>query len=345
MPQNNQPAKGVGSSSAHHGEILQGVFRDDCGRLTRALVTLQCSDWKSHATFYPSSGQSEIICTPGMWKARSAAAAAMTEFSSGGSPVTGGYLHIRSDIPRGIGMGSSTADVTAAIRAIAVFHGVAPTAEEIGRIAVAVECASDPIMIDDRVVLFAHREGTVLETLGRHLPPMIVVGCDAERGTETIDTLALPPAAYSTTDIDAFGFLRSELRAAVANGDTARLGRVATSSALINQQFLPKSALDFLLDLSERVGGCGVQVAHSGTVAGVIFDSRRDDLRKNIDRCVSGMDEAGLSLTGIVQLSDWESLPGVNRTGSRSGPLTTTEPSRTGAPSSSIRAVLRSSSS
>ncbi|MGA8547765.1 MAG: hypothetical protein WB785_21220 [Mycobacterium sp.] len=303
MPKNNRPAKGVGSSSAHHGEILQGVFRDNKDRLTRALVTLQCSDWKSHATFYPSSRRADIICTPGMWKARRAAVVSMTEFSTNGSPVTGGYLDIRSDIPCGIGMGSSTADVTAAIRAIAVFHGVAPTPEEIGRIAVEVECASDPIMIDDRVVLFAHREGTVLETLGRHLPPMIVVGCDAEPGTGTIDTLALPPAAYSATDIDAFGFLRAELRAAVVNGDTARLGQVATSSALINQQFLPKSALDFLLDLCERVGGCGIQVAHSGTVAGVIFDSRRDDLRQNIDRCVSGIDKAGLSLTGIIACS------------------------------------------
>lgn len=300
MHQGNRPAKGAGSASAHHGEILQGVFRDNMGRLTRALVTLQCSDWKSHATFYPSSRQADIVCTPGMWKARRAAAVSMTEFSTSGSPVTGGYLDIWSDIPCGIGMGSSTADVTAAIRAIAVFHGVAPTAEEIGRIAVEVECASDPIMIDDRVVLFAHREGAVLETLGEHLPPMIVVGCDAEPDTGAIDTLALPPAAYSATDIDAFGFLRAELRAAVVNGDTARLGRVATSSALINQRFLPKSTLDFLLDLCERVGGCGVQVAHSGTVAGVIFDSRRDDVRKNIDRCVSGMDKGGLSLTGII---------------------------------------------
>lgn len=300
MHQNNRPAKGAGSASAHHGEMLQGVFRDNRGRLTRALVTLQCSDWKSHATFYPSSRQAEIICTPGMWKARRAAVASMTEFSTGGSPVTGGYLDIWSDIPRGIGMGSSTADVTAAIRAIAVFHGVAPTPEKIGRIAVEVECASDPIMIDDRVVLFAHREGTVLETLGPHLPPMIVVGCDAEPGTGTIDTLALPPAAYSTTDIDAFGFLRAELRAAVVNGDTARLGRVATSSALINQRFLPKSTLDFLLDLCERAGGCGIQIAHSGTVAGVIFDSRRDDIRKNIDRCVSGMDKGGLSPSRII---------------------------------------------
>jgi uncharacterized protein involved in propanediol utilization len=300
MSQNDMPVHGAGSAPAHHGEILQGVFHDNKGHLTRALVTLQCPDWESHAIFRPSPRQTDITCTPGMWKARRAAVVSMREFSADRSQVTGGHVDIRSNVPRGIGMGSSTADVTAVIRAIADFHGMAPTAEEIGRIAVDVECASDPIMIDDRVVLFSHREGTVLETLGRQLPSMIVVGCDAGPGTGSIDTLALPPAVYSTADIDAFRFLRSELRAAVATGDVARLARVATSSALINERFLPKSALDFLLDLCERTGGCGIQIAHSGTVAGVIFDSRRDDVGENVDRCVSGLEKGGLSPTRII---------------------------------------------
>jgi uncharacterized protein involved in propanediol utilization len=236
-----------------------------------------------------------------MWKARRAAALSMQEFSTSRSPVTGGCLEICSDIPPGIGMGSSTADVTAAIRAIADFHGATPATEQIARIAVAAECASDPIMIDDRVVLFSHREGSVLEIFGCRLPSMIVVGCEADPGTESIDTIALPPAVYSAADIEIFGFLRAELRAAVATGDVARLARVATSSAVISQRFLPKLAFDFLLDLCQRTGGCGVQVAHSGTVAGVIFDSQRDGVMASVDRCAAGIAEAGLSLTGVIE--------------------------------------------
>jgi uncharacterized protein involved in propanediol utilization len=299
VDQNNWLAQAAGSAAAHHGEILQGVFRDNKGRFRRALVTLQCPEWKSRATFYPSPRQTDITCTPGMWKARRAAVLSMAEFSSDRSPVTGGHMEICSDVPRGIGMGSSTADVTAAIRAIADFHRVTPAAEKIGRIAVRAECASDPVMIDDRVVLFSHREGIVLETFGRRLPSMIVVGCDADPGTGGIDTIALPPAVYSSADIDAFRSLRSELRAAVATGDVARLARVATSSALISQRFLPKPAFDFLLDLCKRTGGYGIQVAHSGTVAGVIFDSQRDDVMESVDRCVTAIEKVGLSLTGV----------------------------------------------
>jgi uncharacterized protein involved in propanediol utilization len=300
MKQNNCLAQGTGSAVAHHGEILQGVFRDGKGRLSRALVTLLFPERKSYATFCPSSRQADITCTPGMWKARRAAAFSMVEFSTDRSPVAGGHVEVFSDIPCGIGMGSSTADVTAAIRAIADFHGVTPTAEEIGRIAVRAECASDPIMIDDRIVLFSHREGIVLEAFGRRLPSMIVVGCVADPDTISIDTIALPLAVYTAADIDTFRSLRSELRAAVAASDVARLAGVATSSAVINQRFLPKPAFDFLLDLCKRTGGCGIQVAHSGTVAGVIFDSRRDDVMGSVDRCVSSIEKVGLSLTGVT---------------------------------------------
>jgi uncharacterized protein involved in propanediol utilization len=235
-----------------------------------------------------------------MWKARLAAVFSMAELATDQSPPAGGYMEIRSEIPRGIGMGSSTADVTAAIRAIANFHGVTPSAEKVGRIAVRAECASDPLMIDDRVVLFSHREGTVLETFGHRLPPMIVVGCDADPGTGRIDTIDLPPADYSAADIETFGALRAQLRVAVASGDVAGLARVATSSALISQRFLPKPAVGFLLDLCKRTGGCGILVAHSGTVAGVIFDARRDGVVTGIDRCITRIEKAGLPLTGIT---------------------------------------------
>lgn len=293
-------APGVGFAPAHHGEILQGVFRDDMGRLRNALVTLRYPECESGAIFYPSAELTDIRCPPGMWKVHRASVFSMAKFSTKHSPPTGGRIEISTAVPPGIGMGSSTADVTAAIRAIANFHGVTPTAEEIGRIAVQAEYASDPIMIDDRVVLFAQREGTVVETFGRDLPLMIVVGCNADPDVGGIDTVALTPAAYSAADVREFALLRSELRTAVATGDVARIGRVATASALISQRFLPKPTLDFLLELCKCFGGCGVQVAHSGTVAGIIFDPRRHCAPENAETCADRIEKAGLTLTGVI---------------------------------------------
>jgi uncharacterized protein involved in propanediol utilization len=292
-------AWGVGFAPGHHGEILQGVFQH-AGRLRRALVTLPNPEVGSRAIFHPGTAPGVIGSEPGLAKVRRAAALAMTAFAAPGSPAVGGYVEIDSTIPRGVGMGSSTADVTATIRAIAHYHRASPTAEDIGALAVRVEQASDSTMIDDRVVLFGHRDGVVIETLGVRLPPMIVVGCVADPDRGGVDTLTLPQAAYGGTEIAWLRALRDELRLAVRTRDVARLGRVATASARLNQRRLPKPAFDFLLDLARRCGACGVQVAHSGTVAGVIFDPRRPGADAGVARCLTGLRDAGLPTTTII---------------------------------------------
>jgi uncharacterized protein involved in propanediol utilization len=215
------------------------------------------------------------------------------------SPAKGGQVEIISDVPKGIGMGSSTSDVTATIRAVADYHGMSLAREEVARLAVLAECAADPIMIDDGVVLFAQRDGIVLETLGPRLPPMIVVGCYTEPDTR-IDTLGFRPADYDDREIGAFRVLRAAMRRALATGDVALLGQVATASARINQRFLPKPNLEILLDECLRHGGCGVQVAHSGTLAGLIFDARLPGIEEEVQRCAARVEELGFVPTGLI---------------------------------------------
>ena len=53
--------------------------------------------------------------------------------------------------------------------------------------------------------------------------------------------------------------------------DPVRIGKGATRSALANQQVLFKPRLEEVLELSEQVGAVVVNVAHSGTVIGMLF--------------------------------------------------------------------------
>ncbi len=290
---------GIGYAQAHHGELLQGMFEDSAGRLRRALVTLPHPGRGSQAVFYPSQSHWGVVAPPALTKARRAALLALREFSTHPAPAKGGQVEITTDVLVGIGMGSSTADVTAAIRAVADYHRVTLPREEIARLAVLAERASDPIMIDDRVVLFAHRDGVVLETLGHRLPPMVVVGCDTEPGA-TVDTLRLQPAEYTDREIGAFQVLRAAMRRAIATEDVALLGRVATASARISQRYLPKAMLAPLLELCAEYQGCGLQVAHSGTVAGLIFDPRRPGTTERVRACVRRIEELGLTLTALI---------------------------------------------
>lgn len=287
---------GVGWAGCHHGELLQGVFADSRLGIVRALVTLPLSSRGTWASFRPApnSGSGISVSPPDRTKAGRAAelTAELCVGESGGSVA--GRLDITSSVPVGRGMGSSTSDVIAAIRAVGDCYRIRLAPEQVARLAVRAERACDSIMIEDRVVLFAHRNGTVLEVLGDRLPPLAVVGCLSGPGSG-IDTLELVPAWYDRDEINTFAVLRTALRQAVLTRDAALLGRVVTESARINQRFLPKPELDFLIALAAQAGAAGVQVAHSGTVAGLLFDARLPDLGHRIRRCREALDREGIA--------------------------------------------------
>lgn len=294
------PRVGVGRAPAHHGELLQGVFDDRAGRPRRGLVTLPCPPRGSRAEFHPSDSHWGIVGTPDRTLVRRAAILALATFSGAPEPAKGGTIEIVSDIPHGIGMGSSTADVAATLRAVADYHGMVLPGEEVGRLAVLAECASDSIMIDDQVVLFGHRDGVVLESLGHRLPPMVVVGCDTAPGSGGVKTLGHRPADYDDRELGMFQVLRAALRRAVATGDVPLLGRVATASARINQRYLPKPVLDDLIEVGRRHGAHGVQVAHSGTVAGLIFDARTTRLAETVRGVLADVETLGCAATAVI---------------------------------------------
>ncbi|MEV5954554.1 GHMP kinase [Streptomyces sp. NPDC051987] len=272
--------RGAHHSVGHHGEILQGVFESD-GRLRRALITLPCPLYESHAVFEPSDTATGIVMRD-PWRTKARRAAELTLRSLGGVPA-GGTLSLTSNIPPSRGFGSSTADVVATIGAVYEAAGRRPSPAQYAALAVAAETASDALMYPHRTVLFAHREGEVIEDMGGPLMPLAVLGFGTSADSLGTDTLTLPPARYSVWEIEAFRPLLGTVRRAIRTGDVALLGRVATASAKINQRHLPVPRFTDLLRVSEAVGAAGLQVAHSGDVAGLLFDPALPDLAARTD--------------------------------------------------------------
>ncbi|MET9325432.1 hypothetical protein [Tsukamurella sp. NPDC003166] len=262
--------RGTGRSTGHHGELLQGRFRcpvlDECP----GLVTVPIGTVGSVALFTPDAGAGVRIRTDGdardLTKARRAAEATLAHLRAEGAPgFTGGELRVTRTAPVGLGLGSSTADVLAAVRAVADCCGVELDADTVARLAIGAEGASDPLW-SDRPILFAHRHGHVIEELGPELPRMFLVRCMLGG---PVDTLALAPAG--TGHVGEYEELRALLRRAVADGDAPGVAAVATRSARLNQSRHYKPDLDRLIAAGERAGALGVQVAHSGNVAGLLF--------------------------------------------------------------------------
>ncbi|MGW0538217.1 GHMP family kinase ATP-binding protein [Streptomyces sp. NPDC003032] len=284
---------GTASAPVHHGEILQGIFRHQ-GSLRRGLVTLPCPLYRVHAAFVPSGGRDSLVITP-HWKSKAAAAAELT-LTELGLPC-GGRLELTGDVPVSRGFGSSTSDVLAAIRAVSdTFSHVLPD-EDIARIAVRAETASDSLMFGPTALLFAHRDGDVLEDYGSPLPPARVLGFGARphgraRG---VDTLAVAPARYTPRQIDRFAELRAMLRQAVLTKDVALLGEVATASTRINQEHLPIPELEHLLAVVREVGAVGLQAAHSGDIAGMVFDRNDPDVHTRVAHARQLLHDIGIT--------------------------------------------------
>jgi len=286
---------GYGEAPAHHGEVVQGMFYSSDGTVEHGLVTLPCPLFRARAGFRPVRSGSLTVEPRGRVRAGTAARLTLDVLGRVG---WGGTLRMDSNVPLRWGCGSSTADVLAAIRAVADAFDTTLPPEWISRLSVASETASDSVMFGpQRAVLFAQRRGSVLLDLGGPLPPVWVVGFNTE-GNCGVDTLVLPPCQYSAWEIEAFGPVLGLLRRAVERQDPVLMGRAATASTMIMQRHRPKTGMPQLLRLAEDLGALGVQVAHSGTVAGLLF-APMDDVVGRIGRARTALGRLGLRDTWL----------------------------------------------
>lgn len=284
---------GQGEAQAHHGEIFQGVVEDTSRRLHRGLISLAYEQTGSRATFDPSNGRTLTVHP--QWKVKALKASSLILKHLGARRE--GRLEVQSHLPPGWGLGSSTSDVVAAIHATCDALSVNLKPELVGEFAVKAEIASDSLMFGNRAVVFAHREGKVIEDLGGPLPPLEVLGFNTDSNGRGIDTLMLCPAQYSWREIESFRPLIGYMRKAICLQSPSIVSKVATASARINQSHLPKPSFDHLEKICEKVQSLGLQVAHSGTVAGLLFDPDDPEIQDKIKDSEAYLKEMGVGPT------------------------------------------------
>ena len=326
---------GVGVAEHHHGEILQGAVRRG-GEVVSCLITMPTRRVGSRARYESAVAGAagagsplepcdrEVLAGPRLasggdggdagasalnervlevvpaWKLKAARAARLA-LEVVGAPAVGGRLEIECSVATGVGLGSSTCDVVAAIRAVCAAYGVAVEPDVVARIAVAAEGAVDPIMFDREVVLFAQRQGRVLERFGSWSPPYVVVSVDTDVGTAGIDTLSLPPPRYTDAELDAFEGLVARSRAAFERRDAAAIAVVATESATMNQRFVSLRGFREIVALADEFGALGVQIAHSGTVAGILFDAGTTRARELTSEVMARVRRLGARPLGVFE--------------------------------------------
>jgi len=279
---------GTGWCPGHFGELLQGVVP----RHRRFLVHLKIANG-SRATvrlgapdrevpfFDPVNGAFDSVESCRRQRSERAASNRITLEKShrmiarclAEMRCTLPYrLDVVSTLPCGKGLGSSSADMIASLRAVErCFRATLPP-ETVSRHLTAIE--PNDGLHHDGTVAYHHTEGEMIFE-GEPLPGLTVIGIDTGI---MIDTVAFNQRAFdwSSTDETVYGSLLASLRTALADRDLATIGRIATESALLWQRFLFKPQLQGVLDLVEKCDAFGVINCHSGSYLGLLCANRCD---------------------------------------------------------------------
>ena len=283
-------SSGCASCHGSFGELLQGAL-PEAGPF---LVTLPI-ELRARARFVTRDASHELCVQPeSSWKSLRLAEALLRRYSL---PLRG-ELTLESEIPRGKGLASSTADLVATWRAIAGFHRLPQEIEVLEALLREIE-PSDGVM-HESVVAYRHREARLLERMGP-VPPLALVAIDEGGEVETLAYNRREPA-YAQNEIDEFSTLLTRLRHAFRDGDLACIGAVAMRSAEMNQRILPKRTLGTMIGVAAAVGSLGVVVAHSGTCLAILIDALGEDRDDRIRAACERLKSLGLQPTTLATL-------------------------------------------
>ncbi|WP_055572349.1 hypothetical protein [Streptomyces prasinopilosus] len=181
-----------------------------------------------------------------------------------------GDWRTHSELPVGVGMASSTADIVATLRCLFRVFSLPYDVDVVLGILADIERA-DSVFLDEFVLYLSGRHRVV-----RRLGPD--VGFHTVFVTEpgTVDTAAVTPLLLDHYRRRGEEYRRclTDLVKGFESGDPAAVARAATISAALSQEVLPKAVFGSLRAHRERFGADGVFVAHTGCLAGYLFASR-----------------------------------------------------------------------
>lgn len=242
------------------GEFIQGILED------KEYLVSYAVDLYSKAIVE----EKKQSIKRGPYKARKAIEEVFKHFNLNIEDTKNISLDIKSYIPIGKGMASSTGDIGASIKATLNLLGKNLESHEISKIAATVE-PTDSIFIEENCI-FNPLEGEVLKKLG-YIDGIKVLVLEPDEILNTLGLRSTPhyyikketnrPFIKEAFDILEEGFNKKDLKL---------IGKACTLSGLLNENIHQKEGLKDIIKISDEFGAYGVNIAHSGTVIGIILD-------------------------------------------------------------------------
>ncbi|WP_441251360.1 GHMP family kinase ATP-binding protein [Kitasatospora sp. McL0602] len=207
-------------------------------------------------------------------------------------PTHGTAVEIESNIPIAKGHASSTADILAA--ALLCISEAYPSTPEAVAHALALSVARSleygDYLLHPGVAACAQRSQTLLAKYETDLR-WTIVGVDEGGWVNTEDFHRECPEDRGKARV--YEQLFQELDAALRADDGVAAARIATHSAELHNDRLPKKSLEDLQAVGKDLGALGICVAHSGTLAGLIFSRYEPEHDSRVRECRSALDAYG----------------------------------------------------
>jgi L-threonine kinase len=184
-------------------------------------------------------------------------------------------IDIKSEIPISKGMASSTADIGATIKATLNLIGKDLDEYGISKLATKIE-PTDSIYIKENTI-FNPLDADVVKKLGFFNSGKVLI-------LEPNDTLSTKHIRNNENYVKlkkqnkyiieyAFKLLEQGIR----NNDLSLIGQACNISSVANENIHKKKYLSEIMDISKEYGACGVNIAHSGTVIGILLELDMDE--------------------------------------------------------------------
>ena len=183
-------------------------------------------------------------------------------------------LDLKSNIPIGKGMASSTADIGATIKATLSILNKKLNDEEISLIASEIEPTDSIILYKNSI--FNPINGSVKKYLSSFdngrviiLEPKEILETKIIRSNPNYLNIKLENKSIIKKSFDL-------LEKGLENNDLKLIGEACTLSSLANENIHKKPYLNEIIEISQNMNAYGVNIAHSGTVIGILIDKNMD---------------------------------------------------------------------
>ncbi|MGM0436900.1 MAG: hypothetical protein ACQEQD_01375 [Bacillota bacterium] len=185
-------------------------------------------------------------------------------------------LEFQSELLRSKGMGSSTADITAALSAIMILLDNKINWKILKEILISIEPTDSTPW--PGLSLFDYRNGKILQPYGS--PPSLDILIFSEKGkintvqfNQNLDLLKIKNSSQESKLIESLKLIKKGIQ----EKNPAKLGKASIISAKLHQKIYYRSYLDNLISLIEKYTGVyGLNIAHSGTVFGILVDEKKE---------------------------------------------------------------------